>query len=114
MNDDHRIRFAKPNLAELTDSYSVVDLHFHSQYSDGYNTAEEIAARARELRIGVAVTDHNEIKGSIEIDQYKDILSIPGIELTSKEGTHIQQGHFQQRKVAHQHKELSGLNRKES
>ena len=89
MQDYHRIQFEKPNLEELTCAYSVADLHFHSQYSDGYNTVDEIAARARELGIGVAITDHNEIEGSVEIDQYKDILSIPGIELTSKEGTHI-------------------------
>jgi predicted metal-dependent phosphoesterase TrpH len=89
MTDDHRIQFATPNLEKLTRAYTAVDLHFHSQYSDGYNSVEEIIARARELGIGVAITDHNEIEGSVEIDQFKDILSIPGIELTSMEGTHI-------------------------
>lgn len=73
----------------LTQKYTVVDMHFHSHYSDGLNRIPAIANRARELNIGIAVTDHNEIQGAVEIDNYKDILSIPGIEVTSVEGTHI-------------------------
>jgi len=89
MDTANRIQFKKPNLPELIRQYTVVDLHFHTHYSDGNNSIEEIAKRSRELGIGVAITDHNEIKGAVEIDSYKDILSIPGIEITSKEGTHI-------------------------
>jgi len=89
MDTTNRIQFTKPNLPELIRQYTVVDLHFHTHYSDGINSIEEIAERAGKLGIGVAITDHNEIKGAVEIDSYKDILSIPGIEITSKEGTHI-------------------------
>jgi len=89
MDNKNRIQFKKPNLEELIRQYTVVDLHFHTNYSDGSNSIEEIAKRSRELGIGVAITDHNEIKGAVEIDSYKDILSIPGVEITSKEGTHI-------------------------
>ncbi|HPA14176.1 MAG TPA: PHP domain-containing protein [Desulfobacterales bacterium] len=89
MYNTNRIQFEKPNLAELTSRYTVVDLHFHTQYSDGKNTIKEIADRAAELGIGISITDHNEIAGAVEIDNYKNILSIPGIEVTSEEGTHI-------------------------
>ena len=91
MKDDnhHRILFERPNLKELTQKFTVVDMHFHSHHSDGFNTIHAIVKRARELNIGIAITDHNEIKGAVEIDGYKDILSIPGIEITSAEGTHI-------------------------
>ena len=89
MNNTNRILFQKPDLPELTKQYTVVDLHFHSNYSDGSNSVEEIAEKARQQNIGIAITDHNEIQGAVEIDQYDDILSIPGIEVTSKEGTHI-------------------------
>lgn len=89
MNGLHKILFERPNLEELTRKYTVVDMHFHSNYSDGLNRIPAIANRARELNIGIAVTDHNEIQGAVEIDNYKDILSIPGIEVTSAEGTHI-------------------------
>lgn len=89
MDTTNRIQFEKPNLTELINKYTVVDLHFHTHYSDGNNSIEEIAKQAGKLGIGVAITDHNEIKGAVEIDSYKDILSVPGIEITSKEGTHI-------------------------
>jgi predicted metal-dependent phosphoesterase TrpH len=89
MNGSHKILFERPNLEELTQKYTVVDMHFHSHYSDGLNRIPVIANRAGELNIGIAVTDHNEIQGAVEIDNYKDILSIPGIEVTSAEGTHI-------------------------
>lgn len=89
MIDHHRIQFERPNLAKLKAKHTVIDLHFHSHYSDGYNSVEAIAQKVRELGIGVAVTDHNEIRGAVEIAQYRDILSIPGIEMTSSEGTHI-------------------------
>lgn len=89
MNNINRVLFQKPDLSELTRHYTVVDLHFHSKYSDGSNTVSQIAEKVRQQNIGIAITDHNEIKGAVEIDQYDDILSIPGIEVTSKEGTHI-------------------------
>ncbi len=89
MIDNHRIQFERPNLAELKKENTVVDLHFHSHYSDGFNTVEAIARKAHDLGIGIAVTDHNEIRGAVEIDGYRGIFSIPGIEMTSREGTHV-------------------------
>jgi predicted metal-dependent phosphoesterase TrpH len=85
----HRIRFERPNLGELTQKFAVVDMHFHSELSDGHDSVEVIALRAMELGIGVAVTDHNSIHGAVEIDRCKNVFSIPGIELTSYEGTHL-------------------------
>ncbi|MBC2710738.1 MAG: PHP domain-containing protein [Desulfosarcina sp.] len=67
----------------------MVDLHFHSHFSDGADAVDEIAQRARQLGIGVAITDHNAIDGAVELDGVDDVLSIPGIEVTSLEGTHV-------------------------
>ncbi len=91
MNFDnpHKILFERPNLDELTRQYTVVDPHFHTHYSDGFNSVAAIVKRARELNIGIAVTDHNEIRGAVELDRYENLLNIPGIEITSKEGTHL-------------------------
>ncbi len=89
MENINRVLFESPDLNALTKQYTVADLHFHSHYSDGVNTVPEIAACARSLGIGIAVTDHNEIRGAVEIEQYDDLLTIPGIEVTSAEGTHI-------------------------
>jgi predicted metal-dependent phosphoesterase TrpH len=85
----HKILFERPNLDELTRHYTVVDSHFHTHYSDGYNSVAAIVKRARELNIGIAITDHNDIRGAVELDRYKNLLNIPGIEITSKEGTHL-------------------------
>lgn len=89
LNPHHRIRFERPNLEELTQRATVVDMHFHSELSDGHASIEAIARRAVELGIGIAVTDHNSIHGAVEIDRFKNVFSIPGIELTSYEGTHL-------------------------
>jgi hypothetical protein len=88
-HNPHKILFERPNLAELTQHYTVVDPHFHSHYSDGNNSVNAIVERARELNIGIAITDHNDIRGALELDRYKGFVNIPGIEVTSKEGTHM-------------------------
>jgi predicted metal-dependent phosphoesterase TrpH len=89
MSSFDRVLFEQPDLPQLTKDFTVVDLHFHSNYSDGLNSIPKIAAKARELGIGIAITDHNDIRGALEIDDYDDILSIPGIEITSSEGSHV-------------------------
>ncbi len=85
----HRIEYKSPDLEALTQKFTVVDMHFHSYYSDGHDAVPEIAAQARELGIGIAITDHNEIRGAMELAQHKELLSIPGIEVTSAEGSHL-------------------------
>lgn len=89
MDRTNRVQFEKPDISELVQQYTVVDLHFHTRYSDGLNTIGQIAKRVRQRGIGIAITDHNDIRGPVEIDEYKDILSIPGIEVTSQEGSHL-------------------------
>lgn len=85
----NRVHFARPDLASLKASATVVDMHFHSRYSDGFNDIEAIAGRVRKMGIGIAVTDHNAIGGALEMARHRDIFSIPGIEVTSREGAHL-------------------------
>ena len=89
MDNFSRIQFEAPDLTALSSCNTVVDLHFHSRFSDGGDTVADIAQRARQLGIGVAITDHNAIDGAVELDGYGDVFSIPGIEVTSLEGTHV-------------------------
>jgi predicted metal-dependent phosphoesterase TrpH len=89
LNETSRIRFERPDLEEMTQQFTVVDLHFHSRHSDGRNSVEAIARHAKMLGIGIAITDHNAIDGALEIDRCPDLLSIPGIEITSEEGAHV-------------------------
>lgn len=89
MDNLNRIQFESPRLDKLNSHHAVVDLHFHSSFSDGADTVADIAQRAQQLGIGVAITDHNAIAGAVELDSYKNVFSIPGIEITSNEGTHV-------------------------
>lgn len=90
MQISSKIEFKRPKHKDLVkQGFMLVDMHHHTTYSDGIRKVESIAKKAKKKGIGVAITDHNEIRGAIEISKYKDVFSIPGIETTTKEGIHI-------------------------
>ncbi|MDY6865516.1 MAG: PHP domain-containing protein [Halobacteriota archaeon] len=69
------------------------DLHIHSSFSrDAYSTIDAIVRRAEEVRLdGIAITDHDEIKGAIAAERYVeendlDLIIIPGTESTTSKG----------------------------
>jgi len=67
-----------------------VDMHFHTRYSDSYTRVQTIMKKARKKQIGVAITDHNVIAGSMKAcDNKKGVMIIPGIEVSCIEGPHI-------------------------
>ncbi len=86
-----RVTLKKPNINELSrQGFTLVDMHVHSRFSDTYTKIKKIIERAEKKGIGVAVTDHNAIGGSKLAFRTKgDVLVIPGIETSSKEGPHI-------------------------
>lgn len=67
-----------------------LDLHIHSQYSeDGTGTPQEIIKIVKKKGLnGLAITDHNTIKGGLEALKYssKDFVVIPGIEISTSNG----------------------------
>jgi predicted metal-dependent phosphoesterase TrpH len=89
MDNKNRIEFEKPDFSRLNQEHTLVDMHVHTRYSDGLSTVNAVAKQAKELGIGIAITDHNEIQGAIELAKNSSILSIPGIEVTSREGSHL-------------------------
>ncbi len=63
------------------------DLHIHSQESDGKEPVKEIIKAARENRLDfIAITDHNTISSWQYFKRHKDILLIPGVEVTTPRG----------------------------
>ncbi len=65
-----------------------IDLHIHSNYSDGSDSIETLALKIKQAGIDIfALTDHDTIEGCLEMSKYIDgIRFIPSIELTSKFG----------------------------
>jgi predicted metal-dependent phosphoesterase TrpH len=86
-----KVDFQKPDIQALKKSgLTLVDMHFHTKYSDTYTPISKVLKKASMLGIGVAITDHNEIEGSIQAYKRKeDQLIIPGIEITCYERNHM-------------------------
>jgi len=84
-----KVFFENPDYRKLRkERYTCVDMHCHTRYSDGLAKIKSIYKKCRKKGFGVAITDHNEIKGALKLAKRKDILVIPGIETTSGEGIH--------------------------
>ena len=78
----NQIIFERPNYKELRKEYNLFDMHVHSKYSDGVRKIRRILKRANTLGIGVAITDHNKIKGAVMAYKNRfDVRIIPGIEI---------------------------------
>jgi predicted metal-dependent phosphoesterase TrpH len=107
-----RAIFAKPNISKLkADGYYYADMHFHTRYSDGLTKVKNVYKRCKKLGIGVAITDHNEVKGALKIVKYKDILAIPGIETTTSEGIHTLFYFYNAKELAEFHGKVIEKNR---
>ncbi len=67
-----------------------LDLHVHSQYSnDAIGTPKEIIKSLKKRGLqGVAITDHNTVKGSLKAIEVasKDFIIIPGAEISTAHG----------------------------
>lgn len=68
--------------ADLT----FIDLHTHSHFSDGLPSVSQIEDDCRRKEIGLALTDHNQIRGSVLLSQRERVLCVPGIEVGTREG----------------------------
>ena len=70
----------------------AVELHVHSDHShDGRDPVDLILQQAAAVGLdAVAITDHDEIEGSLEAlelaREHEDLLAIPGMEVSSGEG----------------------------
>jgi len=67
-----------------------LDLHIHSQYSeDGIGTPAEIIKTLKKKGLnGMAITDHNSVKGGLKALKIapKDFIVIPGVEISTSNG----------------------------
>ena len=86
-----RIVFGAPDIGGLRrDGFLPVDMHVHTRSSDAAPTARQVLAQARWRGIGVAITDHNEVRGVVEaFERPPGVTVVPGIELDCAEGPHL-------------------------
>jgi predicted metal-dependent phosphoesterase TrpH len=65
-----------------------MDLHVHTCYSwDGVTTLKEVVVYAKKRGLdGVAITDHDSVKGAVKLAKKHDFLVMPGIEVSTKRG----------------------------
>lgn len=82
-----------PVLALLRkDGYQAVDMHYHTKFSvDGLATIKTVLNKCTEDSIGIAVTDHNNWRGSQQAGKinHEKVFIIPGIEVTCHTGAHV-------------------------
>lgn len=67
----------------------IFDIHTHTNLVDGLNSPPEVVKRAKAIGLdGIAITDHDEIAGSVVAQRYatKDFMVIPGLEFSAREG----------------------------
>jgi predicted metal-dependent phosphoesterase TrpH len=66
------------------------DLHVHTNCSDGINSPEEVLRYAKSIGLdGIAITDHDTVKGSKRVRKLAKelgIILIPGVEITTPYG----------------------------
>lgn len=67
----------------------LVDTHVHTQYSDGIAGVPRIERFCRDRGMGIAVTDHNEIRGSTSLCERERVPVLPGIEVGTEEGVDL-------------------------
>ncbi len=83
-----------PNITEKhkKEGFSATDMHFHTNYSmDAISHVDNVLRKAKNLGISLAITDHNQIGGSLDAvkkAKKKGVMVIPGIEATCREGVH--------------------------
>jgi predicted metal-dependent phosphoesterase TrpH len=67
----------------------LVDTHVHTTYSDGIAGIPRIERFCNYRNLGVAITDHNEIRGAASIFERERLPIIPGIEVGTEEGVDL-------------------------
>jgi predicted metal-dependent phosphoesterase TrpH len=86
-----RIRFETPSFADFSmEGIHRVDMHCHTNHSDALVSVPDALRYAERKHIGFAITDHNQISGSLEaLSRAKTCLVVPGIEVSALDGPHI-------------------------
>ncbi len=73
-----------------SEGLTAVDMHFHTNHSDGHAKLPMVMTNAKRSGFGIAITDHNVVSGSLHAFQERgDVLIIPGMEVSAFDGPHV-------------------------
>jgi predicted metal-dependent phosphoesterase TrpH len=92
MEGTARVLFGMPDLATLReDGYVAVDMHVHTEHSDGLVRVKDALRRGRRIGASFAVTDHNTVTGAVAAvrEAGPEQIVVPGIEVSASEGPHL-------------------------
>lgn len=87
-----RVIFSKPNVAGLRkEGYTPIDMHVHTDASSDCKVSlQSILKKAKEMGIGIAITDHDKIDSAVKaVSNNMGVLVIPGIEVFTKSDRHV-------------------------
>ncbi len=80
----------EPNIKKIQQrGLAIYDMHSHTTFSDGRDSVETMTKKVKELGVGLCITDHNTIGGTLQLAKQKEIQTIPGIEINTFEGPHV-------------------------
>lgn len=65
-----------------------IDLHVHTCYSyDAVTTLGEVGAYSKKRGLdGIAITDHDTLRGALKLTRESELIIIPGVEITTLQG----------------------------
>lgn len=91
VNQLKSLSYGRPDLDLLArKGYMLVDMHVHTNVSDGTCSPQAVVRRANELGIGVAISDHDKVAGAMRsFDNEYDVPVIPSIEVEANTGEHF-------------------------
>ncbi|WP_298667885.1 PHP domain-containing protein [uncultured Methanofollis sp.] len=83
--------FRRPTREEVTGpGLLAADLHVHTNHSDAPTRVRDALKFAARQGIGLAITDHNQVSGSLEACRAGTTVPVvPGIEVSADDGPHL-------------------------
>ncbi len=85
------VKFGKPDFKDLIRrGYMLVDMHVHTNVSDGTCSARAILEKAKSLGIGVAISDHEKSEAAVKyFNNDYGVNVIPSMEVEAETGEHF-------------------------
>lgn len=99
------VRFESPDLTGLAkQGLACVDMHLHTDHSDASVNVPALLGKARREGLGLSVTDHNVISGSMRaFAERGQAMVVPGIEVSAADGPHILAYFYEMSDLEHFH-----------